>query len=130
LLADEALVTEHEASTLVHMRRGRLLALRTDQGEMSCAPTLSEMSKPVHVFPLARHASPCRLESPEHNRSARKSGNVSRLPMCCERRRPAQCAQKSSRRLVAALAWPHRSARHGTTDSPPIQPAFSVVLLP
>ena len=51
-LADEALVTEHEASALVHMRRRRLLALRTDQREMSCTPTLSEMSKPVHVFLL------------------------------------------------------------------------------
>ncbi|MDA9519489.1 hypothetical protein XI06_03755 [Bradyrhizobium sp. CCBAU 11434] len=52
LLADEVLVTELEASTLVHIRRSRLLALRTDQGEMSCTPTLSEMSEPDHVFLL------------------------------------------------------------------------------
>ena len=51
-LAEEVLVTEHEASALVHMRRRRLLTLRTDQGEMSCTPTLSEMSEPVHVFLL------------------------------------------------------------------------------
>ena len=52
MLADEVLVTELEASALVHMRRRRLLALRADQREMSCTPTLSEMSEPVHVFLL------------------------------------------------------------------------------
>lgn len=52
VLADEVLVTEHEASALVHMRRRRLLALGADQGQMSCTPTLSEMSEPVHVFLL------------------------------------------------------------------------------
>lgn len=49
-LADETLVTEFEASALERKQGRRLLALRTDQGEMSCPPTLSEMSEPVHVF--------------------------------------------------------------------------------
>jgi len=49
LLADKGLVTELEASALVGVPGRRLPALRTDQGEMSCPPTLGEMSEPVHV---------------------------------------------------------------------------------
>ena len=52
MLADQLLVTKHVASALEEKGGRRLTALRTDKGEMSCAPTLNEMSEPVHVFPV------------------------------------------------------------------------------
>src|SRR5882757_3916247 len=74
LLADELFVTEHEASTLERKGGSGPPAMRTDQGEISCAPAQNEMSQPVHVF---LYAGLCGLRaSPEHSRGARKSGKV------------------------------------------------------